>query len=45
LRRSLMSLRELMRRIRHDAIKNQIGELNAFLRGRYAYYGIAGGNL
>ena len=42
LRRSLMSLRALMRRIRHDAIKKQVGELNAVLRGHYAYYGIAG---
>jgi hypothetical protein len=42
LRRSLMSLRALMRRIRHDAIKKQVAELNAVLRGHYAYYGIAG---
>jgi len=42
LRRSLMSLRELMRRIRHDAIQKQAGDLNAVLRGHYAYYGIAG---
>jgi group II intron reverse transcriptase/maturase len=42
LRRSLMSLRELMRRIRHDAIKKQVGDINAVLRGHYAYYGIAG---
>ena len=31
-----------MRRIRHDTIRNQVGELNAALRGHYAYYGIAG---
>ena len=42
LRRSLMSLRELMRCIRHDTIKKQVGEINAVLRGHYAYYGIAG---
>ena len=42
LRRSLMSLRELMRCIRHDAIKKQVGDINAVLRGHYAYYGIAG---
>src|SRR5271166_4040519 len=42
LRRVLMSLQELMRRIRHDTISDQVGELNAALRGHYAYYGIAG---
>jgi hypothetical protein len=42
LRRGLMSLQELMRRIRHDTIRDQVGELNAALRGHYAYYGIAG---
>jgi hypothetical protein len=42
LRRSLMSLQELMRRIRHHTIKDQVGELNAALRGHYAYYGVAG---
>ena len=42
LRRSLMSLQELMRRIRHDTISDQVGELNAALRGHYAYYGVAG---
>jgi len=36
-----MSLQELMRRIRHDTISDQVGELNAALRGHYAYYGIA----
>ncbi len=41
LRRSLMSLRELMRYIRHDAIKTQVGDINAVLRGHYAYYGEA----
>ena len=42
LRRSLMSLQELMRRIRHHTISDQVGELNAVLRGHYAYYGVAG---
>ena len=42
LRRGLMSLQELMRRIRHDTIRNQVGELNAALRGHYPYDGIAG---
>lgn len=31
-----------MRCIRHDAIKKQVGDINAVLRGHYAYYGIAG---
>ena len=42
LRRSLMSLQELMREIRHHTISDQVGELNAVLRGHYAYYGVAG---
>jgi RNA-directed DNA polymerase len=42
LRRSLASLQELMRRIRHYAISDQAGEINAALRGHYAYYGVAG---
>ena len=37
LRRSLLSLQELMRRIRHHPISDQVGEINA-----YAYYGVAG---
>jgi hypothetical protein len=28
--------------IRHNAIKKQVGDINAVLRGHYAYYGIAG---
>src|SRR6516165_11159310 len=40
--RSLLSLRELMRRMRHHTISDQVGEINAFLRGHYAYYGVAG---
>jgi hypothetical protein len=42
LRRSLVSLQELMRQIRHHAIGDQVGELNAALRGHYGYYGVAG---
>jgi RNA-directed DNA polymerase len=42
LRRSLLSLQDLMRRIRHLTITDQAGDLNAVLRGHYAYYGIAG---
>jgi group II intron reverse transcriptase/maturase len=42
LRRSLMSLQELMRRIRHYRIRDQVSEINAVLRGHYAYYGVAG---
>ena len=42
LRRSLLSLQELTRRIRHHKIGDQVGEINAFLRGHYAYYGVAG---
>ena len=42
LRRSLTSLQELMRRIRHQAISDQVGDINAALRGHYAYYGVAG---
>jgi RNA-directed DNA polymerase len=42
LRRSLTSLQELMRQIRHLAIGDQVGEVNAFLRGHSAYYGVAG---
>src|SRR3954464_2579574 len=42
LRRSLLSLQELMRQIRHYTIRDQVGEINAVLRGHYAYYGVAG---
>ena len=42
LRRSLMSLQELMRQIRHHRISDQVSEINAVLRGHYAYYGVAG---
>jgi RNA-directed DNA polymerase len=42
LKRSLPSLQELMRRIRHYKISDQAGEINIVLRGHYAYYGVAG---
>jgi RNA-directed DNA polymerase len=42
LRRSLLSLQELMRHIRHYRIGDQVSEINAALRGHYAYYGVAG---
>jgi hypothetical protein len=42
LRRSLMALPELMRRIRHEPISTQVGDINTVLRGHYAYYGVAG---
>jgi group II intron reverse transcriptase/maturase len=42
LRRSLATLRERMRQIRHFAITDQVHEINLILRGHYAYYGIAG---
>jgi len=41
-RRSLLSLQELMRRVRHHKIGDQVSEINAALRGHYAYYGVAG---
>jgi hypothetical protein len=42
LRRSLLSLQELMRQIRHRQIGEQVSEINTALRGHYAYYGVAG---
>ena len=42
LRRSLTSLQDLMRQIRHQTIQDQVENLNNVLRGHYAYYGIAG---
>jgi hypothetical protein len=44
LRRNLLSLQELMRQIRHHRISDQVSEINAALRGHYAYYGV-GGNI
>jgi RNA-directed DNA polymerase len=42
LRRSLMSLQDQMRRMRHLPVREQVSNLNTALRGHYAYYGIAG---
>src|SRR5215469_11439518 len=42
LRRTLMRLQDLMRRIRHWSVREQVNALNAALRGHYAYYGIPG---
>src|SRR6516225_8562579 len=42
LRRSLMSLCDQMRQIRHLPIQEQVDALNLTLRGHYAYYGVAG---
>lgn len=42
LRRSLTHLQELMRRMRHLPLPDQVDNLNQVLRGHYAYYGIAG---
>src|SRR2546425_1170350 len=41
-RRALQHAQDLMRRIRHLPIREQVGHLNQVLRGHYAYYGIAG---
>ena len=42
LQRSLTNLCDLMRRMRHLPVKEQVINLNRVLRGHYAYYGIAG---
>ncbi|MGB5832199.1 MAG: group II intron maturase-specific domain-containing protein [Thiohalocapsa sp.] len=42
LQRSLSHLRDLMRRMRHLPLREQVINLNRVLRGHYAYYGIAG---
>ncbi len=42
IRRSLAHLRDLMRRMRHLPVSEQVINLNRVLRGHYAYYGIAG---
>jgi group II intron reverse transcriptase/maturase len=42
LRRSLTRLQEMMRRMRHLPLLEQVDNLNQTLRGHYAYYGIAG---
>jgi len=41
-RLSLANLRDLMRRMCHLPIREQVNNLNRVLRGHYAYYGIAG---
>ena len=40
LQRTLMRLQDLMRRMRHLPVKEQVA--NLLLRGHYAYFGIAG---
>jgi hypothetical protein len=42
LQRSLSRLRDLMRRMRHLPVREQVINLNRFLRGHFGYYGIAG---
>ena len=42
LQRSMAKLSELMRRMRHLSIREQVINLNRVLRGHDAYYGIAG---
>jgi hypothetical protein len=42
LQRSLATLRDLMRRMRHLPVRDQVINLNRVLRGHFAYYGIAG---
>lgn len=42
LRRSLAHLTDLMRRMRHLPVREQVLNLNRVLRGHYGYYGIAG---
>ena len=42
LRRALQHAQDLMRRMRHLPIPEQVDHLNHVLRGHYAYYGIAG---
>jgi len=42
LQRSLAKLRDLMQRMRHLPVREQVTNLNRVLRGHFAYYGIAG---
>ncbi|MDZ7582053.1 MAG: RNA-directed DNA polymerase [Deltaproteobacteria bacterium] len=42
LQRSLTRMKDLMGRMRHLPVKEQVIKLNGVLRGHYAYYGIAG---
>ncbi len=41
-RRTLATLRDLMRRMRHLPIREQALNLNRLLQGHYAYFGVAG---
>ena len=41
-RRSLLSLRNQMRQMRHQSIQHQVDDRNVVLLGHYAYYGVAG---
>ena len=34
------AVQKLMQQIRHQTISEQVGEINAVLRGHYAYYGV-----
>ena len=43
-KRSVGKMKELLHKIMHDPIKEQIVRINRFLKGHYAYYGL-GGNL
>ena len=42
LRRSIGQFKELLRRIRHDPLNEQLTAINRRLRGHYAYYGMGG---
>ncbi|MBV8056492.1 MAG: hypothetical protein JO071_14755 [Deltaproteobacteria bacterium] len=42
LQRTLMRLQDVMRRMRHLPVREQVDNLNLLLRGHYAYFGIAG---
>jgi RNA-directed DNA polymerase len=42
LQRTFMRLQDLMRRMRHLPVKEQVDNLNLVLRGHYAFFGIAG---
>jgi group II intron reverse transcriptase/maturase len=41
-RRSISKLTQTMRAIRHHSVADQAAQINQFLRGHYAYYGIGG---
>jgi len=41
-RRTLANVQDLMRRMRHLSVREQVVNLNRVLRGHYAYFGIAG---